>query len=435
MGRSRTRVRSRGYLLGTLGISGALLFCGSALAPPVYADSVRARQWHLDAMRADQMWKTSTGEGITVAVIDSGVDPSRPELRGQVLEGKDFSAAPGGAHDDSDGHGTEMAELIAGTGEGAGHEGAYGLAPGVKIMPLRVIMSNPNAPESVAPFRAQLSQAIRFAADNDVQVINMSLGFLDGGEDLTAAVQYAQSKDVLLFAAAGNTGHYDAPVEYPAATPGVVAVAAIGKDGRATKESQHGPEVDLSAPGDQIVTSCGLDNGFCLGHGTSTASALASASAALIWSKHPDWTANQVLRVMINTAGAPENGSKHNYYVGYGAVRPRIALTNPGDPGPPDVSPLPEVVAAQKAEEKAQDKREASAKPDADGRGPAVKESASAVAVQGEDDGGSGGPVMWAAAGAGVLVVGAGLGFVLTRRRRSAQQSAAGFGPPPSSWR
>ncbi|WP_236719047.1 type VII secretion-associated serine protease mycosin [Wenjunlia vitaminophila] len=412
-----------------LGVCGALLVCGGMLAPPAYADSVRDHQWHLDAMKAEEMWKTSTGEGVVIAVIDSGVDAGRSELRGQVLEGKDFTSLPGDARVDSQGHGTKMAELIASTGIGEGRQGGYGLAPGAKILPLRVTYEGPDAS---ADFRSQVTKAIRHAADSDARIINMSLGFAVGSRELSEAVRYAMSKDVLLFAAAGNAGEYDAPVDHPAATIGVVAVAALGRDVRATASSQHGPEVDLSAPGEEIVTSCGHRSGYCIGEGTSDATALASASAALIWSKHPDWTANQVLRVMINTAGGPTDGVERNYYIGYGAVRPRIALTNPGDPGPPDVSPLPEVVAAQKAEEKAQDKREASAKPDADGRGPAVKESASAVAVQGEDDGG---PVMWAAAGAGVLVVGAGLGFVLTRRRRSAQQSAAGFGPPPSSWR
>lgn len=93
-----------------------LLLAGTAAS--AHADSMRSKQWHLDAMKAEEMWKASTGEGVTVAVIDSGVDDSNPDLRGRVLKGKDLAAdTPGDEHTDTDGHGTGMAGLIAGTGE------------------------------------------------------------------------------------------------------------------------------------------------------------------------------------------------------------------------------------------------------------------------------------------------------------------------------
>jgi subtilisin family serine protease len=95
-----------------------------------------------------------------------------------------------------------------------------------------------------------------------------------------------------------------------------------------------------------MVAACTSETGFCKGYGTSDATALASASAALIWSKHPNWTNNQVLRVMLNTVGGPTNGAKRNDSIGYGIVRPRVALESPGDPGPADVYPLPDLAAA-----------------------------------------------------------------------------------------
>ena len=98
----------------------------------------------------------------------------------------------------------------------------------------------------------------------------------------------------------------------------------------------------MAAPGDDMVHACGGGTGLCTSHGTSDATALASASAALIWSKHPEWTNNQVLRVMLNTIGGPTDGAKRNDSIGYGIVRPRVALVNPGDPGPADVYPLPD---------------------------------------------------------------------------------------------
>ncbi|MBB4884007.1 subtilisin family serine protease [Streptomyces netropsis] len=120
-----------------------------------------------------------------------------------------------------------------------------------------------------------------------------------------------------------------------------MGVAGVDQEIEATTESERGPQVDLAAPGDNLIITCKGGTGVCRSHGTSGATALASASAALLWSIHPDWTANQITRVLINTAGGPENGDKRSDSIGYGVVRPRIALKNPGDPGPADVNPLP----------------------------------------------------------------------------------------------
>ncbi|MFE0252001.1 type VII secretion-associated serine protease mycosin [Streptomyces sp. NPDC059010] len=308
---------------------------------PSHAESIRSQQWHLTAMKAEEMWKITKGEGITVAVIDSGVDDKNPDLVGQVLKGKDFAPnVSGDEHTDYRGHGTGMAGLIAGTGESSGGDGAFGLAPGAKILPIRV-----REKETVFP------EAIRYAADAGAKVINISMG-TEGWAATSAvqkqeikAVKYALDKGALIFAGVGNKG--DSSLAYPAATPGVVGVGAIGQDLRKTAESQYGLQVDLAAPGIDMVAACGGKTGKCKAHGTSDATAIASASAALIWSKHPEWTNNQVLRVMLNTAAGPTSGAKRNDYVGYGVVRPRIALKTPGDPGPADEYPLPDLAAAE----------------------------------------------------------------------------------------
>ncbi|MFI9200041.1 type VII secretion-associated serine protease mycosin [Streptomyces sp. NPDC053048] len=303
-----------------------------------HADSIRSQQWYLDAMRAEEMWKTSTGAGVTVAVIDSGVDATLPDLRGQVLEGRDFTGQGGDARTDANGHGSRMALFIAATGKG---EGAFGLAPGVKILPLRA-----SGTQTAATSAAAIASAIRFASDSEAKVINISLARTAPSDVEKEAVNYALSKGKLIFAGVGNEGDKDNLVQYPAATPGVIAVAAVDRDIKAAPWSQHGPQVDLAAPGADMVAPCANGtSGLCSGDGTSDATALASASAALVWSAHPDWTANQVLRVLINTAGGPKSGEKRSDTIGYGVVRPRIALQNPGDPGPADVSPLPELAA------------------------------------------------------------------------------------------
>ncbi|MCA6095050.1 type VII secretion-associated serine protease mycosin [Streptomyces sp. SCA3-4] len=294
-------------------------------------------------MRAEEMWQKSTGAGVTVAVIDTGVDSGFPDIQGQVLPGKDFSGVTGDAQSDYDGHGTDMAVLIAGTGRGNGGSGGFGLAPGVKVLPLRVLSSS--APIERLPLGDPMASAIRYAADSDAKVINVSMSAPTASAKQEEAVRYAISKGKLILAGTGNRGEKGEPVGYPAAIPGVVAVAAVDQDIKATAESQRGPEVDLAAPGDNMIYTCKGGTGVCRGHGTSAATALASASAALIWSAHPDWTANQVLRVLINTAGGPKSGEKRSDSIGYGVVRPRIALKDPGDPGPPNVSPLPELAA------------------------------------------------------------------------------------------
>ena len=379
-----------------------LLLAGIA-ATPAHAETIRAKQWHLDAMKADDVWKTSTGKGVTVAVIDTGVGPI-PELEGQVLSGKVFDAkkTEGDGRADYDGHGTEMAAIIAGTGRHPSGDGGFGLAPGAKILPLRVpdILDGAATPSMV--------EAIRYAADSEAKVINISMGIAGKPEQDRAraeAVKYALSKGKLVFAAVGNSGDSLNEVEYPAATPGVVGVGAVDANGDATKESQHGPQVDLSAPGIDIVSACAGKTGVCKGHGTSAASALASASAALLWSAHPDWTNNQILRVLLNTAGSPRDGVVRNDYVGYGVVRPRIALPTPGDPGPADVYPLRDLAAAEAG---APPSEAATPRPPAPG-----------PQAQTQKDDGNSGTLPWIALGTGVcLLIGGAVTAVVVRRTK-----------------
>ncbi|MFH7599548.1 type VII secretion-associated serine protease mycosin [Streptomyces racemochromogenes] len=317
-----------------------LLLAGVAVTP-AHAETVRSKQWHLDAMKADDIWKISTGKGVTVAVIDSGV-ARIPELEGQVLPGKDFApdTIEGDERTDYKNHGTGMAAVVAGNGKGPGGvESAFGLAPGAKILPLRVDLHGNGISRDTT-----LRDAIRYAADSEAKILNISLGGWGDTEDLRSAVRYALTKGKLIFAGVGNDG--GAQVNYPAGIPGVVGVGAVDADGAATKESTHNNSVDMSAPGTDIVTACGGTTGLCNSHGTSDATALASASAALLWSAHPTWTNNQILRVLLNTAGKPVDGVQRNDYIGYGVVRPRVALPTPGDPGPPDVYPLPDLAAA-----------------------------------------------------------------------------------------
>ncbi|MBL3666794.1 type VII secretion-associated serine protease mycosin [Streptomyces sp. M2CJ-2] len=405
-------IRHRGRRAAASAVLGLLLV--TAAGTTAHAESTRGQQWFLDAMKAEQMWQTSTGEGVTVAVIDSGVDPGNPDLKGRVLPGKDLAPnQPGDEHTDYEGHGTGMAGLIAGTGAYGGGNGAFGLAPGAKILPIRLPKGGTaaNKAEGNARFNTAVAQAIRYAVDRRAKVINISQGATEGSPQVTAAVKYALDKGSLIFAAVGNNGDGANEVMYPAATPGVVGVAAVGKDLRRTAESEYGPQVDMAAPGEDMVAACGSETGFCRTHGTSDANALVSASAALIWSVHPDWTNNQVLRVMLNTIGGPTDGAKRNDSIGYGIVRPRIALQNPGDPGPADVYPLPDLAAAERKSPSPQ------ASGTSDAGAPAKDDDTAATASEASTDNGT----LWTTLGIGAAALLAAAIAVATvvRRRRT----------------
>ncbi|MEU7012063.1 type VII secretion-associated serine protease mycosin [Streptomyces sp. NPDC046385] len=387
-------------------------------ATPAHAESVRDQQWHLKAMGADKMWKVSEGEGVVVAVIDSGVDDTIADLRGQVLPGKDYSRLSGDENNDVDNHGTGMASLIAATGARGSVEGSFGLAPKAKILPIRLVYNQERLYEKdrVDPFSAGMAKAIRFAADSEAKVINISVGSSTDriGPELEQAVRYALSKNKLIFAAVGNSADADNKAEYPAATPGVVGVGGLDKKAAWWDKSQTGPQVDLAAPAENLVNACSKGTELCSGSGTSGATALASASAALIWSKHPDWTNNQVLRVMLNTAGKPKSGKERTDYLGYGTIRPLRALTTPGDPGPADVYPLPDLAAAE-----ASAAPSASASPSA---APAPSKAGSTPPPAAAPSEGGGNTGLWIALGVGaaVLVGGAVTAVALRSRRRGA---------------
>ncbi|MGW6360425.1 S8 family serine peptidase [Streptomyces sp. NPDC055092] len=332
VGRAGRRASVAGAALG------ALVVLSTGLAPSAVADDVRPQQWYLDKMLADRLWKVSTGKGIKVAVVDSGVNPSTASLTGKVLKDEVPAAAAYGATKDFGGHGTSMAELIAGSGAGGGLQG---LAPGARIIPVRAKLDQLKDPAERKK-TASIPQAIRAAADTDAQIISMSFGAEYSNDEEKSAVEYAAKKGKLMFAAVGNTGDRDNFIGYPAAYPQVVGVGATDATGTVGKFSQSGDYIDLAAPGVNVPTWCDATfKQYCPGKGTSQATAVASASAALIWSAHPKWTASQVLRVLIDTAGRDWPRNHPSKYLGYGLIRPaQNLIAGKGNPGAPDVDPI-----------------------------------------------------------------------------------------------
>ncbi|MFC8918964.1 S8 family serine peptidase [Streptomyces sp. NPDC057116] len=403
--------------LCAVAVAGAwtVAFGGTATAATI--TDPQSKQWYLDAMNADDIWKSVTGEGVTVAVIDSGVNPSTPSLKGQVLKGVDFTGVKGEAWDDFDGHGTSMAELIAGTGKGGGLKG---LAPGAKIIPYRVSNTELQNKEKVNAF--DLEQAIKAAADSKAKIINVSMGSEYYSSEVRDAVEYVQSKGKLLFAGAGNNGKKGNKLQYPASYPEAIAVAGSGPDGKVSEYSQHGESIDIAAPADDIPGWCDPNfTSYCDGDGgTSSATALASASAALIWSKHPDWTANQVLRVMLETAARGEDwkpGTVSNY-LGHGIVRPGAHINRGlGKPGDPNISPLTNKQVGGNTGSSPAPSAPASSQAPTSKPGSDAVVAGSSEETRKAEGGSNVGLIVGAAAGVVVL---AGAGYALARRRRSA---------------
>ncbi|WP_142266455.1 S8 family serine peptidase [Streptomyces sp. SLBN-115] len=365
-------------------------------------------------MKADEMWKVSTGKGVKVAVVDTGVNPDTPSLKGQVLVGDVPKSVGYKATVDYLGHGTSMAELIAGTGAGGGLKG---LAPGAKIVPYRISLKGleSESEREKAPNKAAVIRAI---ADSDAKIINLSYTGNVSYPDMEAAIKYAQSKGKLMIAGTGNDAEDKNSIGYPAAFPYVVGIAASDEAGTVGEFSEHGNYVDLAAPGLGVPAWCDEKfRSYCVGEGTSMATAIASASAALVWSAHPDWTANQVLASLIDTAGRDWAKDDPSTYLGYGLIRPRMVLEQSNfNPGAANTDPLARENATGVTDEAGNSP--STSPPSSSPPSKATSAGRTSAAASTSDT--SDNSTMWIALGAAaaVLVIGGGA-FAVIRSRRA----------------
>jgi serine protease len=198
-------------------------------------------QWHLKQIHAKETWKAAQGDGVIVAVVDTGVAKVPDLNETEIVPGWNFVTDSPNAADDH-GHGTHVAGTIAqSTHNGLG---VAGVAFHAKIMPIKVLSARGSGS------MAGIAQGIRWAADHGAQVINMSLGGPFPVATITSAVKYAREKGVTVVAAAGNDGH--GRVSYPGASPGVIGVAATQFDETTTFYSNWGPQIDIAAPGGNV---------------------------------------------------------------------------------------------------------------------------------------------------------------------------------------
>ncbi|MEU9894596.1 type VII secretion-associated serine protease mycosin [Streptomyces phaeochromogenes] len=329
---TRRSLPGRGLVVGLMAAAIALLPSTAA-----HADGIRAKQWALDAMHTQEAWQTTKGKGITVAVLDTGVDDEHPDLEGNVLTGKDMVGFGAGRGDRPWArHGTAMAGIIAGHGHGAGDaDGVMGIAPEAKILPVRVILEDGDSARGKARNTRgnALAEGIRWAADHDADVINLSLGddsksaHPEASED--AAVQYALKKGSVVVASAGNGGEKGDHISYPAAYPGVIAATAVDRYGTRASFSTRRWYATVSAPGVDVVIA-DPDRKYYEGWGTSAASAFVSGAVALIKAAHPGLSPAQIKQLLEDTARDAPTGGRDDSR-GFGFVDPAAAIKEGAD--------------------------------------------------------------------------------------------------------
>lgn len=267
---------------------------GSASEPN---DPCFPAQWHLRALEGPAAWALAAGRPpVVIAVVDSGVEATHPDLRGALVPGWNFlSETPDTA--DGFGHGTAVAGAAAAAANNG--VGGAGVAPGARLMPLVALDANDRASYS------DIARAIVYAADHGARVINVSLGGPSPSLTLDRAIEYAWQRGAIVVASAMNTG--DSTPHYPAASPRALAVSATTPVDTLAGFSTHGDWIDFSGPGVSILTTS-AGGRYAYRHGTSFAAPMVSGTLALMLAARPRASPEELVALLAEAAedlGAP----------------------------------------------------------------------------------------------------------------------------------
>lgn len=264
-------------------------------------------------------WDTERGESnlVTIAIVDTGVDLTHPDLSSKIVQGTDTINNDNNPSDDH-GHGTHIAGISAAMTNNS--RGVAGISWGAKIMPVKVLDEESSGTDTT------VSEGIIWASDHGAKVINMSLGGYFYSQTMQDATDYALSKGVIVLAAAGNEGTDD--ILYPAGNKNVLGIGAVESSGLVADFSNHNKSVDLTAPGVDALSTY-WDGGHIYAYlsGTSMATSFASGTAALVYSKYPEKTASQIADRMTRQSIDFGSLGRDDYY-GYGRVDVQFALSD-----------------------------------------------------------------------------------------------------------
>ena len=337
---ARLRRRALAGVLAAL-LAAPAVAVGTASA--AQTDVVRQQElWVLNAIGVAGAWRHTHGSGVTVALIDSGVNGHVSDLAGSVKTGRDFSGVNTPDTDANWGiHGTWMASLIVGHGHGpGGSSGIMGVAPGAKVLSIRAVTDQGDPGyqryqhESESRVQGHLAQAIRYATSKNVGVISMSLGYQGPSLPVREAISAALRQGIVVVASSGNSGgsssarHGNAPYSFPADYPGVLGVGAVGQSGLPAGFSSANLSVQVAAPGVRVPAQ-GRDGQYWLVSGTSPACALTAGVAALIKSVHPTLAPSLVVQAITASSSNKPHGG-YDEEVGYGTVDATAALRMAG---------------------------------------------------------------------------------------------------------
>lgn len=314
-------MRLRKYLAFTLAVVSILAFAG-----PANADAIRDKEYWLSNYGFTQAWKITKGAGVKVAVIDTGIDSTHPDLVNAVSLGVDISTLNAYVEQtpvqDFGFHGTMVASLLAGRGHGK-NIGVIGTAPEAELISvaMRFDIETPTTDQ-------QIASAIHYAVDAGAKVINLSL--TRNSKDWPAlwdeAFQYAFDHDVVVVAAAGNRAGGTEQVGAPATIPGVLVVAGVDRNAQVSNQaSTEGLTIAVAAPATDLVSAY-PGGEYKIWSGTSGAAPIVSGLVALVRAKYPNLDANNVINRVISTATKMDDEPYSNQF-GYGLIDPVGALT------------------------------------------------------------------------------------------------------------
>ncbi len=293
--------------------------------PPYRVESVTIAlaetvDWGLSNYQIPQQWRDTRGQGVRVAVLDTGVEEQHPDLKDSIDEARDFTGSMFGPSDRA-GHGTHVAGTI---GARRNQTGVIGVAPECRLLIGKVLGDDGSGRDD------QVAAGIDWACDSGADILSMSLGSPQPSAAIAAAIQRAVAKGKFVICAAGNSGRPNS-VDYPAKLPETVAVGAVDRHGRVARFSSQGDEVDICAPGEDVLSTY-LNGSYAKLSGTSMATPFVSGVVALMLAKHrlnggqsPIHNNQQLIAHLQKSAtDAGPTGKDPSY--GYGLIDPALVL-------------------------------------------------------------------------------------------------------------